>query len=122
MARKSRRGHRPQQRAKQARYERCLALCRDPSRPRRVRTRAARYASTLAEQLGLIHRPPCCDWCRRRRPLERHHVDYTEPLRVAWYCGDCHVIADAWDQADREELEADGDHAAPRPGDPPAAA
>ncbi len=63
-------------------------------RPRRVRTRSARYAASLAERLGLIERPRACSWCRRHGRLERHHWDYTEPLNVTFLCVDCHDIAD----------------------------
>jgi hypothetical protein len=48
----------------------------------------------LAEQLGLIVRPKCCPWCRRRQRLQRHHWDYEEPLVVTFLCADCHAIAD----------------------------
>ncbi len=58
-------------------------LPRHPGRRHRVR------------QLGLIERPKCCSWCRRRRRLERHHWDYDEPLNVTFLCGDCHDIADS---------------------------
>ena len=65
------------------------------SSPRRIRTRSARYAAALGEQLGLITRPKCCSWCRRRQRLERHHWDYDEPLNVTFLCADCHAIADS---------------------------
>lgn len=84
--------------AKFARLRRHLELSIDELRPRRLRTRSARYAAALAEQLGLIARPHCCSWCRSRRRLERHHWDYSEPLNVLFLCSECHVIADgmAW--------------------------
>src|SRR3954453_6650509 len=85
---------RNRQQAKTARLRRHLDISLDPSKPRRIRTRSARYAAALAEQLGLITRPKCCSWCRRRRRLERHHWDYDEPLNVTFLCGDCHDIAD----------------------------
>ncbi len=85
---------RNRQHAKFARLRRHLEICLDLLRPRRIRTRSARYAAALAEQLGLISRPKCCVWCRRRRRLERHHWDYTEPLNVTYLCIDCHAIAD----------------------------
>ncbi len=80
--------------AKFARLRRHLEICLDLSRPRRLRTRSARYAAALAEQLGLIERARCCTWCRRRKRLERHHWDYTEPLNITYLCPDCHAIAD----------------------------
>jgi len=80
--------------AKFARLRRHLELSSDLLRPRRIRTRSARYAAALAEQLGLIERPERCAWCRSRQRLQRHHWDYDEPLNVTFLCADCHVIAD----------------------------
>lgn len=80
--------------AKFARLQRHLDICLDPHKPRRIRTRSARYAAALGEQLGLIERPRGCAWCRRRNRLERHHWDYDEPLNVTFLCEDCHAIAD----------------------------
>lgn len=87
------RGRRNRQHAKFARLRRHLELSLDAIRPRRLRTRSARYAAALAEQLGLIVRPRGCAWCRRRLKLERHHWDYAEPLNVTYLCADCHLIA-----------------------------
>jgi hypothetical protein len=86
---------RNRQHAKFARLRRHLEISADLLRPRRIRTRSARYAAALAEQLGLIERPNSCSWCRRRRRLERHHWDYEEPLIVTFLCGECHDIADS---------------------------
>jgi hypothetical protein len=80
--------------AKFARLERHLEIVADLQKPRRIRTRSARYAAALGEQLGLIERPRGCAWCRRRHRLERHHWDYEEPLNVTFLCPDCHSIAD----------------------------
>src|ERR1700733_4615780 len=81
--------------AKFARLRRHLEISTDLLRPRRIRTRSARYAAALAEQLGLIERPRGCSWCRRPLRLERHHWDYDEPLNVIFLCCDCHDIADS---------------------------
>ena len=78
-----------------ARLRRHLEISADLQRPRRFRTRSARYAAALGEQLGLIERPHGCSWCRRRLRLERHHWDYDEPLNVTFLCTDCHDIADS---------------------------
>ena len=77
-----------------SRLQRQLDLSQDVTRPRRLRTRSARYAAALGEQLGLLDRPRCCTWCRRRRTLQRHHWDYEEPLVVTYLCSECHAIAD----------------------------
>lgn len=85
---------RNRQHAQFARLRRHLQVALDPDRPRRIRTRSARYAAALAEQLGLIARPKACAWCRRPQRLERHHWDYNEPLKVSFLCSDCHAVAD----------------------------
>src|SRR3954453_3157993 len=87
-------GRRNHQHAKFARLRRHLDISLDLLRPRRIRTRSARYAAALGEQLGLLTRPRCCAWCRRRQRLERHPWDYDEPLNVTYLCVDCHGIAD----------------------------
>ena len=88
---RSRRNH---AKSKFARLRRHLQISLDQLRPRRMRTRSARYAAALAGQLGLIARPKSCAWCRRRLKLERHRWDYGEPLNVTFLCADCHPIAD----------------------------
>ena len=90
------------QHAKFSRLRRHLDVSLDPDKPRRLRTRSARYAAALAEQLGLLERPKCCSWCRRRLRLERHHWDYAEPLLVTYLCSDCHDIAD--DMVSQQEI------------------
>jgi hypothetical protein len=87
-------GRRNRLHAKFARLRRHLEISLDLLKPRRIRTRSARYAAALGEQLGLIRRPGRCCWCRRRGRLERHHWDYDEPLNVSFLCVDCHAIAD----------------------------
>ncbi len=90
-------GRREWQHAKLACLRRHVEICLDLLRPRRIRTRSARYAAALGEQLGLITRPQCCSWCRRRgrSRLERHHWSYDEPLNVTFLCIDCHALADS---------------------------
>lgn len=91
-------GRRNRQHAKFARLRRHMEISLDLLKPRRIRTRSARYAAALGEQLGLISRPKGCSWCRRRLRLERHHWDYDQPLNVIYLCCDCHSLADsmAW--------------------------
>ena len=85
---------RDHQRALLARLTRHVEISHDCLRPRRIRTRSARYAAALGEMLGLITRPRCCVWCRRRGRLQHHHWDYAEPLNVTFLCPDCHSVAD----------------------------
>jgi hypothetical protein len=89
-----RKGRRNRQRALLARLERHVEISLDALKPRRIRTRSARYAAALAERLGILARPRTCSWCRRHRRLERHHWDYSEPLNVTYLCVECHDIAD----------------------------
>ena len=72
-----------------------MDIAHDATKPRRIRTRSARYAAALAEQLGLLDRADRCTWCRRRTKLQRHHWDYDEPLNITYLCRDCHPIADS---------------------------
>ena len=85
----------PHLKSKFERLRRLVEVCLDASKPRRLRTRSARYAAALAEQLGLITRAKRCTWCRRRQHLERHHWDYGEPLNITYLCSDCHALADS---------------------------
>ncbi len=80
-------------RHKHLKLQRHLKISCDGSRPRRVRTRSARYAAALAEQLGIINRPKLCQWCHHRNRLERHHWDYYRPLEVIFLCAECHIVA-----------------------------
>jgi hypothetical protein len=89
-----RKGRRDRRRALLTRLERHLEISLDSMKPRRIRTRAARYAAALAERLGMLVRPKLCSWCRRHRRLERHHWDYSEPLNVTFLCFECHDLAD----------------------------
>jgi hypothetical protein len=90
-----RKGRRNRHRALLTRLQRHLEISLDSLRPRRIRTRSARYAAALGERLGLIARPKVCAWCRRHGRLERHHWDYNEPLNVTFLCVECHDLADA---------------------------
>ncbi len=93
---------RDRQRALYTRLERLVELSVNSSKPRRIRTRAARYAAAIAERLGVLTRPKFCSWCRRHRRLERHHWNYMEPLNITFLCVECHDIAD--DMVMRDEM------------------
>jgi hypothetical protein len=90
-----RKRRRNQHRSLWTRLQRHLEISLDSLKPRRIRTRSARYAAALGERLGLIDRPRACSWCRRHARLQRHHWDYSEPLNVTFLCVECHDIADA---------------------------
>lgn len=78
----------------QNRYKRHFSICTDTGKPIEIRKKSVRYASYLAERLGIIKRPRVCGWCRQKRYLYRHHWDYENPLDVSFLCKNCHVIAD----------------------------
>lgn len=91
------------------RLARCLGAVADLRNDRPHRVRAAREATRLAEMLGLLQRPPACECCGDDKPrLERHHWDYSQPLRVSYLCPDCHHLADAM-------LQRSGDNDASEP-------
>ena len=39
---------------------------------------------------GKVVKPKCCEKCKKRKPLQAHHCDYTKPLDVLWVCNLCH--------------------------------
>src|ERR1700722_20155558 len=90
-----RKGRRNRHRALWTRLERHLEISLDCMKPRRIRTRSARYAAALGEQLGLIARPKVCAWCRTRSRLERHNLARSEALNVPFLCVECRVVANA---------------------------
>jgi hypothetical protein len=58
--------------------------------PRDARARAARRAVASAVKSGRLIRPRACVECDRRRRVEGHHDDYSQPLEVRWLCHSCH--------------------------------
>lgn len=76
------------------RYERNCCLAKDESKSDECRKKHIRYASCLAEKLGLIKRPKSCEWCFKQRCLYRHHWNYQDPLDVNFLCYECHPVAD----------------------------
>ena len=43
-----------------------------------------------AEEKGEIVRPALCETCQKKKPLVRHHRDYSKPLVITWLCHSCH--------------------------------
>jgi hypothetical protein len=76
------------------RYKRNCSICKDKSKSIETRKKSVRYASYLAERLGIIKRPKICNWCRQKKYLYRHHWDYEDPVDINFLCKNCHVIAD----------------------------
>lgn len=50
----------------------------------------ARYTANNALSKGKISRQSVCSKCGISEGLEKHHPDYTNPLRVIWLCEKCH--------------------------------
>lgn len=51
---------------------------------------AAHDAVRNALQRGDLVRPSACERCAAAVPVQSHHEDYSQPLSVDWFCGDCH--------------------------------
>jgi hypothetical protein len=47
-------------------------------------------AARLAEKAGTLVRPSACVLCGEKGKLEKHHPDYSKPLRVVYCCLACH--------------------------------
>lgn len=44
---------------------------------------------------GALHKATACEGCGRNDlPLQGHHEDYSQPLKVQWLCQGCHAEAD----------------------------
>jgi hypothetical protein len=41
-------------------------------------------------KIGKVVKPKICKDCKKRKPLEGHHPDYSKPLDVEWLCRSCH--------------------------------
>jgi hypothetical protein len=50
----------------------------------------AHAATRSALRRGLITKPDRCEGCSKPGPLEAHHHDHRDPLRIAWLCRKCH--------------------------------
>lgn len=51
---------------------------------------AAHDAVRNALQRGDLVKPLACERCGASVPVQSHHEDYSQPLIVDWFCGDCH--------------------------------
>ncbi len=55
----------------------------------------AQTAAGNALRDGRLKRETKCQRCgTESRRIEKHHPDYSEPLKVEWLCKPCHAIAD----------------------------
>lgn len=68
---------------------------RKPSRQERWRQRHplaywAHSATRSAIRRGLLLRPDRCECCGEPGPVEAHHPDHHDPLRVVWLTRRCH--------------------------------
>ena len=60
--------------------------------PATRRRHLARDAVHHAVAYGHLLRQPCCR-CGTTKSIEAHHIDYSKPLDVIWYCRSCHQKA-----------------------------
>jgi|SRR5690554_810910 hypothetical protein len=58
----------------------------------RLQQQNARQYVHNAIKKGILERPDACAWCGKKGPVEGHHGDYAEPLKVLWLCRSCHKI------------------------------
>lgn len=42
-------------------------------------------------RLGRVAKPLKCPICKKSKPVEGHHEDYSKPLKVKWCCRQCHA-------------------------------
>lgn len=52
--------------------------------------RQAQNAADMAQRRGVISKPDACENCGAIGYVEKHHPDYTQPLKVQWLCKPCH--------------------------------
>ena len=50
----------------------------------------AKEKARYAYEKGKLHKPLFCERCGCNKALERHHPDYSKPLKVVWVCRKCH--------------------------------
>lgn len=83
---------RMRQKAAERYYRNSEVICLQQAEYRRRyrQKQLARYAARNAVRNGILVEPPCCEWCGRTGPLEKHHVDHSRPLDIIWLCSTCH--------------------------------
>ncbi len=54
--------------------------------------RKARRKLAYAVFVGKIKKPRSCPGCKKRKPVQAHHDDYSKPLDVRWLCTTCHGL------------------------------
>ena len=53
-----------------------------------------KFHSTVyrARNKGVLIPTECCLLCKKIKPLQAHHSDYSKPLDVMWLCHSCHQL------------------------------
>ena len=57
-----------------------------------IRKKRCRELTVKAINTGILARPACCQQCGKACKPAAHHVDFTDPLAVRFYCRTCHDI------------------------------
>ena len=55
----------------------------------------AKDNALVALRKGRIQKPLFCQRCYKAKPLDKHHPDYKNQLKVEWLCRKCHTKAHA---------------------------
>ena len=51
----------------------------------------AKWKARDAYKTGKLQKPSCCQRCGKNKLLDRHHPNYSKPLKVIWVCRKCHI-------------------------------
>lgn len=79
---------------RQKAYEINLELAKAQATSVKPSHKRAIAAVQRALRTGDLVRPGACENCGKRCKVQGHHVDYEQPLMVAWLCKKCHIRAD----------------------------
>ena len=44
-----------------------------------------------AVKMGLLKAPAFCQSCKEKKPLDKHHPDYSQQYLIRWLCRKCHT-------------------------------
>jgi len=55
--------------------------------PHKIR---AKNLARVGTKKGKLQKPLFCERCFKVKKLDRHHPDYSKPLKIVWLCRRCH--------------------------------